>query len=70
LTAEHNIKTIAFPCISTGAYRFPFEKAAVIALENIIAFLKESEKIQKVFLVVFDNNDLVKYERVFKNYEK
>jgi O-acetyl-ADP-ribose deacetylase (regulator of RNase III) len=39
LAVENNIKTIAFPCISTGAYRFPFDKAAAIALATINTFL-------------------------------
>lgn len=70
LAVENEIKTIAFPCISTGAYRFPFEKAAVIALETIDAFLKANHSIEKLFLVVFGEKDLKQYERVYKNYYK
>ena len=36
LAAEHNIKTIAFPSISTGAYHFPVNRAAEIAVSEII----------------------------------
>src|SRR5438105_451757 len=35
LAAQHSIRTIAFPAISTGAYRFPIERAARIALAEI-----------------------------------
>jgi O-acetyl-ADP-ribose deacetylase len=70
LAVENNIKTIAFPCISTGAYRFPFDKAAAIALQTIDKFLQEHETIEKVFLVVFGEKDLRQYQRVFENLKK
>lgn len=70
LAVENSIKTIAFPCISTGAYRFPFEKAAMMALETISQFLKSNNEIEKVYLVVFSEKELQQYERVFKNYSK
>jgi O-acetyl-ADP-ribose deacetylase len=70
LAVENNIKTIAFPCISTGAYRFPFDKAAAIALQTIDAFLQKNQAIEKVFLVVFGEKDLRQYQRVFENFKK
>jgi O-acetyl-ADP-ribose deacetylase len=66
LALNNNIETIAFPCISTGAYRFPFEKAAEIALKTISTFLKENKKPAKVFLVVFSENDFQEYQRIYK----
>src|SRR5919199_1174629 len=41
LAAEHQLESIAFPAISTGAYRFPIERAAPIAVRTIRAFLTE-----------------------------
>lgn len=70
LAVENNIQTIAFPCISTGAYRFPFEKAAFIALKAIDTFLKTNHSIEKVFLVVFSDKDFQQYERIWKVYFK
>lgn len=66
LTVENNIKTIAFPCISTGAYRFPFEKAAFIALSTINHFLTANNSIQKVYLVLFGQKEFSQYEKIFK----
>ncbi|MEE8548240.1 MAG: O-acetyl-ADP-ribose deacetylase, partial [Alphaproteobacteria bacterium] len=40
LARQHQIRSIAFPSISTGAYRFPFERAAKIAIETVAAFLE------------------------------
>jgi O-acetyl-ADP-ribose deacetylase (regulator of RNase III) len=66
LALDNNIETIAFPSISTGAYRFPFDKAAEIALKTISSFLKANTKPVKVFLVVFSESDFQKYQRVYK----
>ncbi len=68
LAIENNVKTIAFPCISTGAYRFPFDKACMIALQTIDTFLEKNESIEKVYLVVFGEKDLRNYERDFEKY--
>lgn len=51
LALQHNIKTIAFPNISTGIYHFPKDKAAEIAIKTVKGFNKNSE-IDKVFLFV------------------
>ena len=43
LAMEHGIRTIAFPSISTGVYRFPVEQAAEIAVTTVKRFLEENE---------------------------
>jgi len=60
---ENNIKTIAFPSISTGAYRFPVERAAKIAMGEILQFLKANDSIEKVFMVCFDKNTMEAYSQ-------
>jgi O-acetyl-ADP-ribose deacetylase len=70
LAVENNIKIIAFPCISTGAYRFPFDKAGIIAIKTIDIFLSKHPSIEKVFLVVFGERDCRNYERIFNSYFK
>lgn len=70
LAIENNVKTIAFPCISTGAYRFPFDKACMIALKTINHFLSKNDSIEKVYLVVFGEKDLREYENIYKKYLK
>lgn len=64
LAVENSIKTIAFPSISTGAYRFPFDKAAKIAYVTIAEFLKENNIIEKVYLVCYSDKDLEQMKRV------
>lgn len=56
LAREYAVKTIAFPAISTGAYNFPSERAAGIAVSEIMKFLQENELPEKVFLVCFNKH--------------
>jgi len=53
LAAEHQVRTIAFPSISTGAYGFPMERAACIAVAEIRKFLDANPLPEKVLLVCF-----------------
>ena len=56
LAVENNIKTIAFPGISTGIYHFPKDKAAEIAIKSVWGFDKILE-IEKVIFVCFDDEN-------------
>ncbi len=55
LAANHDCKTIAFPSISTGVYRFPLELAASIAIYTILDFLNENDTIEQVYIAAFDS---------------
>lgn len=61
LAVEHGIKTIAFPSISTGAYRFPVKRAAKIAINEIKHFLANDDSIEKVYIVCFDPQTMDAY---------
>jgi O-acetyl-ADP-ribose deacetylase (regulator of RNase III) len=54
VAVQNNIKTIAFPGISTGIYRFPKDKAGEIAIKSVKDFNRISE-IDKVIFVCFDD---------------
>ena len=56
LASKKNLKSIAFPAISTGAYGYPLQDAAKIALETIIDYLKEHTDIQLVRVVLYDQS--------------
>lgn len=49
----HGVKSIAFPCISTGAYMFPPERAAKIAITEVRSFLETHPQISRVVFVTF-----------------
>ena len=52
LAVENEIKTVAFPAISCGAYGYPIKEAAHIAFEATREFLAMSDKLQKVIFAV------------------
>lgn len=63
IAAERHISSLAFPSISTGAYRFPLERAADIALATVHGFLDdESHALGEVRFVLFAEFDLAAYE--------
>jgi len=64
LAVENGIKTIAFPAISCGAYRFPVSEAAQIAVETTRKFLASNDKIDKVIFVVMNDEILEAYRRL------
>ena len=53
LVEQHGIKTVAFPSISTGAYGFPMDRAARIAVRETTNFLDRNQPVEKVVLVCF-----------------
>jgi len=67
LAEQHGIKTIAFPCISTGVYGFPFERAAKIAVAEVKGYLDRKAAIEQVIFVCFLKRDFDCYAEVLKN---
>jgi O-acetyl-ADP-ribose deacetylase (regulator of RNase III) len=63
LAAALGLKSIAFPSISTGAYSYPTEEAARVALSAVKDFLEKEDKIDRVTFVLFSDKDLVIYEK-------
>lgn len=63
LAQELNVKTIAFPAISCGAYGFPVERAAPIAISVIAEGLKHNPQIERVYLVCFDHSTYQAYRK-------
>jgi O-acetyl-ADP-ribose deacetylase (regulator of RNase III) len=53
LIVQHGIKTVAFPSISTGAYGFPMDRAARIAVHETKNFLERNQSVEQVVLVCF-----------------
>ncbi|XP_029961768.1 ADP-ribose glycohydrolase MACROD2 isoform X3 [Salarias fasciatus] len=64
LMKENDLKTVAFPCISTGIYGFPNEPAAEIALTTVKKWIEENpDKIQRVIFCVFLETDFAIYKK-------
>jgi O-acetyl-ADP-ribose deacetylase (regulator of RNase III) len=64
LAVKYQIKTIAFPAISTGVYGFPLERATQIAIKTVKDFLEKDKSIQQVIFVCFDENTYQTYENI------
>jgi len=63
LAGENSVKTIAFPAISCGAYRYPIIEAAKIAVETTREFLANNDEIDQVIFVVANDEIHAAYER-------
>lgn len=62
LAEENGCKTVAFPSISTGVYRFPLKQAASIALKTISEFLESSSSVEEVTMVCFSDEVKAVYD--------
>jgi len=66
LAEKHRIKSISFPSISTGAYGYPINEAAKVALKTVIEFLKRPCAIDLVRFILFDAKTYESYEKVLQ----
>ena len=70
LAVLSGIKTLAFPAISCGIYRFPPERAVLIAVSTVMGFLKRNTDIEKVYFVLIDEHLYNLYKDTVEDYEK
>ncbi|MBX9691173.1 MAG: O-acetyl-ADP-ribose deacetylase [Cyanobacteria bacterium] len=56
LAVQYEVKTVAFPSISTGAYGFPVDRAAAIAVETARSFSEKCEALKEIRFVLFDQS--------------
>jgi O-acetyl-ADP-ribose deacetylase (regulator of RNase III) len=66
LAREHDVKSIAFPAISCGAFRFPLLRAAQIAVETIMQELTTYETLDRVVIAAFEGAVERAFERALK----
>ncbi|MGN0167406.1 MAG: protein-ADP-ribose hydrolase [Acetatifactor sp.] len=64
---EHEIKSVAFCCISTGEFHFPNEEAAEIAVKTVMEFLKTNDRMERIVFNVFQEKDREIYENLFRS---
>jgi len=62
VAAQHGIKTIAFPAISTGVYGYPMPQAATIALQTAATFAQEDTRLSLIRFVLFDSAALASFK--------
>jgi O-acetyl-ADP-ribose deacetylase (regulator of RNase III) len=64
LAAANLVKSIAFPNISTGVYRFPKKRAAEIAIQEVNIFMSKDEVLQHVIFCCFDEENYNIYDQI------
>lgn len=67
LAKEYNLRSIAFPSISTGAYGYPKDKSIKIAFSSVLEFLRDENSMEKVMFVLHTKEDLNFYNEYAKN---
>lgn len=66
LARDEGLRTIAFPAISTGAYRFPFDEAALIALNAFVRFARENpDALDEIRMVLYSVDDFDSFKTRF-----
>lgn len=66
LASEHGLRSIAFPSISTGAYGYPTEEAAPIALGTVMDYLRDHPEVELVRFVLYGQRAYNAYEKALK----
>lgn len=61
---EHAVESVAFPAISTGAFGYPLEKAARIALTTIMARIPDLASVRRIRFVLFDERAFLVHGRI------
>ncbi len=67
LAEKNNVKSIAFPKISTGVYGFPKDNAAKIALQTVNDFISSSNNIKEILFVCFDDENYSIYNQRYQS---
>ena len=70
LADDHAIRSVAFPSISTGAYRYPVQEAAGVAVAATAEALNSASQVMQARFVLFDNATLDAYVRAFEKLHK
>jgi O-acetyl-ADP-ribose deacetylase len=67
LAAARGLTSVAFPSISTGAYRYPITEAADIAISTVKKYLRDHPEIELVRFVLFSDRDFNIYQAILDN---
>ncbi|KAJ2556372.1 hypothetical protein EV175_002049 [Coemansia sp. RSA 1933] len=67
VAAENGVRSIAFPCISTGVFGYPAQKASVVAVKTVIAWMEShADALDRVVFCMFNDNSIVCYNRAME----
>lgn len=66
LAEKHQVKSIAFPSLSTGVYGYPLELAAPVALNTIIKYIQKPTSLERVLVVLYGQKAFLVFEKALK----
>ena len=66
ITADRSLRSLAFPSISTGVYRYPLEAAARVAISAVRDFVQNASSVDEVIFCCFSDRDLECYTRLLE----
>ena len=69
LAADHGLKQIAFPAISTGAYGYPFDEASSIAIRTVKEWLAAHNMVEEVYFVLFSDHHYQRFQQLLHKEE-
>lgn len=65
IASQKELKSIAFPAISTGIYGFPFLQASKIALKAVLNYLNENpNQFEKIVFILFSDDDYIRFNKI------
>jgi O-acetyl-ADP-ribose deacetylase (regulator of RNase III) len=64
LAKKHKLMTLAFPSVSTGAFKYPVEMAAKVALTTVKDCLSEVTSLEEVSFILYDESTFLSYQKV------
>jgi len=67
LADKNNLKSIAFPAVSTGIFGFPKDRCATIMLSTTVAYLEGPTKLEKVVYCLYDKNTFEIFKRTLQS---
>jgi len=67
LASANHLRSVAFPSISTGAFGYPMDQAAPVALQEIVEYLDAHTGIELVRMVLYDRHIYQAYERALEH---
>jgi O-acetyl-ADP-ribose deacetylase len=65
---QHGCRSVAFPALSTGAYRFPLDRAAAIGLDTVIQFFEHEPSLELVRFVLFKQPHLEAFKAALEGF--
>ncbi len=68
LAEQHQVKSIAFPSLSTGAYGYPLTLAAPIALQTVIEHIRKPTSLQQVIFALFGSKAYQEFEHALNQF--